>query len=480
VNVLRLPVRIGLRIWKDERLLAVTRLLLLAAVALLGLSAAGTVEITFTLQPSYALLGLAALCGMPWAVEGWLRLPRTLRLAAATLVVVYVVAMLTGSPARLASQGRGGTLRPLVYIADLGLGLATVGLLCGVWSEAFGRRLLISFCTGAAITTTFAVYQWFALRFSLPLSDVNNALNSDGFTTGHRFQGAGLLGWERTRGTFKEPLVLGLFCVMALPLALRAVTSVRRRWRAGIVAIVIVVACALVLTVSSLSIGILIATGAVVTLIVTVRDGHVRVSGTLGAIVVLGLVAGPALLSNPSALSGLTGRSGHDLKLTADNRKVAWRDAVRRWEEQPILGYGPGQSSVRLAYRPDPLAVNRTYAPVVLGSAQGIWAASLIDAGIFGFCAWAALYLAVLSFGARAVWRDRGPRLALIFWAAAAGVVGSEFTGDRVDFRVWLALGALAAASEFYAGESGHGHRKSYEATDEGPAQRVGREFAHR
>ena len=62
--------RAGWNRWRGERLLGVTQVLLLGAVALLGMSAAGTIEITFTLQPSYALLGLAALSGLPWAVDG--------------------------------------------------------------------------------------------------------------------------------------------------------------------------------------------------------------------------------------------------------------------------------------------------------------------------------------------------------------------------------------------------------------------------
>jgi O-antigen ligase len=447
IEAARAGLRAGWGRWRGERLLGVTRMLLLGAVALLGLSAAGTIEITFTLQPSYALLGLAALSGLPWAVDGWLRLPRSVQAAAAALLVVYVVAALTGSPARLPSQSRGGALRPLVYLVDLGLGLTTIGLLCGVWNAMFARRLLVAVCAGAAVTAALAVYQWFALHFALPLSDINSAPNSDGFTTGHRYQGVGLLGWERARGTFKEPLVLGAFCIMALPFALLALRSSRgsRRIAAGVCCVA--VASALVLTVSSLSAGIFVVTGLVAAVLMAARDGRARLGAALGAILVLAVAAVAVQLSNPAALSALTGRSSHDLKLTVDNRTVAWRAALDRWEERPVLGHGPGQSSVLLAYRPDPRAVNRTYAPVVLGSAQGIWAASMVDAGVIGFCAWLALFGSLLAFGARAAWRDRGPRLLLIFWAAMTAIVISELTGDRVDCRAWIALGALAAAS---------------------------------
>ena len=466
--------------WNGKRPLVVTRLLLLAAAALLGLSAAGTIELTFTLQPSYALLGLAALCGLPWVVDGWLRLPRSVQAAAGALIVVYLVATLFGSPARLASQSRSGTLRPLVYLVDLGLGLATIGLLCGVWSSTFARRLLVVFCAGATLTALLAVYQWFALHFGLALSDINSAPNSDGFTTGHRFQGVGLLGWERTRGTFKEPLVLGIFCIIALPLGILAFRTSSGRLRVAAGGCCVAVVAALVLTVSALSVGIFAATAGVVALVVALRDGHVRVSAALGVSVVLGLVVGPALLSNPSALSSLTGRSSDDLKLTADNRKSAWRAAVRHWQERPVLGYGPGQSSVRLAYRPDPRAVNRTVAPIVLGSAQGIWAASLIDAGVVGFCAWIALFGSLLALGVRAAWRDRGPRLLLILWAASAAVLASQLTGDRVDFRVWVALGALTAASQLSGGERAHRQREPEQPADERRSNGVGVELARR
>jgi hypothetical protein len=444
--------RAGWSRWRDERLLGVTRTLLLGAVALLGLSAAGTIEITFTLQPSYALLGLAALAGLPWAVEGWLRLPRSVQAAAAALLVVYVAAALTGSPARLPSQSRGGALRPLVYLVDLGLGLATIGLLCGVWSTMFARRLLVAFSAGAALTAAIAVYQWFALRFALPLSDINTAPNSDGFTTGHRYQGVGLLGWERTRGTFKEPLVLGAFCIMALPLALLAMRRSRATARIAASACCVALAAALVLTVSSLSAGIFVVTGLVVAVLMALRDGRARLGAGLGAILVLCLAAAAVQLSNPAALSLLTGRSSHDLELTVDNRTGAWRAAARRWEERPVLGH-------------------RTYAPVVLGSAQGIWAASMVDAGVIGFCAWLALFGSLLALGARATWCDRGPRLLMILWAAMTAIVMAQCTGDRVDCRAWLALGALAAASQLI-GERASVQSEPAQVTDEpGPQQ---------
>jgi len=459
---------------KDDRLLRLTRMLLLAAVALLGLSAAGTIEVTFTLQPSYGLLCLAAVTGLPWAIDGWLRMPRAVQVAAAALVVVYVIALLVGSPARLSSQNRGGELRSLVYLADLGLGLTIVGLLCGVWTRAYGSRLLVVFCFGAAMTAAIAMYQWVALRFGLPLSDINSAPNSDGFTTGHQFQGIGLFGWERARGTFKEPLVLGSFCVMALPLALVAVCAARGWARWAATACAGLVACALALTVSSLSVGLFIALGISLALFMAMRDGRVALSGGLAAIVVLGLVTGPMLLSNPSALSGPTGRSSSDLKLTADNRKVAWRAAADQWEARPALGYGPGQSSVRLAYRPDPRGVGRTHAPVVLGSAQGIWAASLVDAGILGFCAWIGLFASLLTMGLKAGWHERGPLVLLLCWSAATAVALSNFTGDRVDIRAWLALGVLAAASQVGGRECKDPHKQSQYAATERPPKRVG------
>jgi len=451
-----------------------TGMLLMAAVALLGLSAAGTVEVAFTLQPSYGLLCVAGLTGLPWVIDGWRRMPRTVQIAAAALVVIYVAAALSGSPARLPSQSRGGELRTLVYLADLGLGLTIVGLLNGMWTRTLAKRLLIAFCVGAGITAAVAVYQWFALRFALPLSDINTAPNSDGFTTGHSFQGNGLLGWERARGTFKEPLVLGSFCVMSLPLALLATGISRGPLRVVAGGCALMLACALTLTVSSLSAGLFIAIGIVIGLIMALRDARVRLSGVLGAAVLLGLVTGPILLSNPSALSSLTGRSSTDLKLTADNRKVAWRAALAQWDERPVLGYGPGQSSVRLAYRPALNAGNRTQAPVVLGSAQGIWAASLVDAGILGFCAWIGLFASLLIIGVRAAWRARGSVLLLLSWCAATAAAISNFTGDRVDVRAWLALGVLAAASQLSGGEPGPPHEKPQERTTDGPPERVG------
>ena len=75
---------------------------------------------------------------------------------------------------------------------------------------------MIALIAGGVIVALYGIWTWFALRYGLPFSDVNNAVNSDGFTYGHRPQGPGLFGWERIRGTFTEPIGFGGFLVVPL------------------------------------------------------------------------------------------------------------------------------------------------------------------------------------------------------------------------------------------------------------------------
>ena len=111
-----------------------------------------------------------------------------------------------------------------------------------------------------------------------------------------------------------------------------------------------------------------------------------------------------------------------------------------------MLGHGPGQSAVRLAYRPEGAAIRPGLeAPVVLGSAQGLWAAALIDVRLVGLAAWAALLGGLFALGIRAFMGAPSWRSVAIVGAAAAAVVLGQVAGDRLELRVWLLLGMLGA-----------------------------------
>lgn len=431
--------------WDHHRTASLARALASAALFALFLSAAGTVDAGFTLTASYGLLGLSVAIGFPTVVRGWWLLPSTCRAAGCVLVGVYVLGVAFGSDLQLSSASARSSFRDFVYLLDLILGLSVIGLLTGLASRpGEPRRTAMWICAGGFVAATYAVYQWPAQQLGWSFADVNNALNSDGYTLGARFQGEGILGWERVRGTFKEPLFLASYLAVIIALsaglAAREERTITRRVLIATAALSLV---ALGLTASSLTWGVLTLVVVALAVFAAVSFGRVRVAGILGTVLVAALLVAPVLFSDPAALSRVTGRSGTALQATSDNRTNTWRKVSRISAQRPALGHGPGQSAVRLAYRPDDGPQSR--APIVFGSAQGLWAAALIDSGLVGLFAWLFLLASLFAFAVRRVASRPEPLALAALVAAGSAVVLGNLAADRFDLRVWVALGLVAA-----------------------------------
>lgn len=415
-----------------------------AAGATLFLDSAATVEIGFTLRPPYVLLALATAIGLPWVLSGWERLPSGLRISAVALVVIYVAAAILGTEADEPPGLARTSNRELVYLADLILGLGTVGLLTGLRAAGWPlRRVVWGLVVGLVAAASYAVYQWPAQHFGWPAADINNSLNSDNFSRGHRNQGVGVFGWERIRGTFKEPLVLASYVAAVVPFLIAALAMGGRRARGVLAPALVVCAAALFLTSSSLTWGLTLLV--VLALVTTwaVVAGRPWVAGMMGALFITAVLVAPVLFSHPGAVAGTTGRTPEQLQDTVASRRDAWRNVGSQWTGEPLIGHGPGQSSVLLALRPDP----GTSAPVVLGSAQGLWGAALLDAGLVGLAAWALTLGCLFLAGAGALRRGAGPLAWATVAAAAIATLVGLIVGDRLDSKVWLLLGLVAALS---------------------------------
>lgn len=418
---------------------AACRSLILASAGLLFLHDAATVGVSYTLRISYALIVLACALGAPFVIRGWRSAPAGVQLAGAFLVVVYLVSGLVGVNPVLTGQGRGSGTRWIVYILDLGVGLASVGLVLGLFRD--GRRirqLAIALAIGAVVASAYGIYQWVAQHYGWPFANVDNAPNSDNFTTGARFQGNGLVGWERVRGTFVEPFALGVYLAAMLPLVAQLFPQTLRHSRLYGGVAVLMTAGALVLTDSSLAWACLAIALAASATGAWIGSGRPVLAGLAGGTAALLAVLCVVAVSEPGVLSSVTARSDSQLHLTLGARTGAWSESADIWARRPVLGYGPGASSVKLARRDN--AVGVTSSPMVLGSAYGVWAASLIDAGVFGTLAWAVFFGAVLYYAISTAVKLRSPLL----WAAAAAsisaMLAAQVGGDRLDLRVWLLL----------------------------------------
>jgi O-antigen ligase len=432
---------------------AVCRGLVLASAGLLFLHDAATVGVSYTLRVSYGLMALACVLGVCFVVRGWRSAPLGLRLAAGLLVAVYLVSGIVGANPVVSGQARGSHTRWIVYLLDLGLGLASLGLLLGIFRDARRiRQLAIALAVGGIVAAAYGVYQWLAQRYGLPLSNLNNAPNSEGVTSGTRFQGVGLLGWERIRGTWVEPFYFGIYLAAILPL----VTQLPGVHRGGVhrrlawVGVPLVLA-ALVLTDSSLAWTSLLMGSALVGTLVWVKAGRPLLAGAAGAGVALMVVLCTLVIADPGVLSAVTARSDSQLHVTLGVRTSAWTQVNEAWARHPVLGYGPGASSVELAHRVEAQEVgSASFAPVVvLGSAQGIWAASLIDAGVLGLLAWLVMFGAAFYYIGSAAMRIRSKMLWAAMLAAVVAVLAGEVGGDRLDLHVWVLVAFALTASRW-------------------------------
>ncbi len=414
----------------------------MAGAATLFLQNAATVEVGFTVRISYVLLLLALVVGAPWAWQGWRALPWWLGTSAAALLLVYVLATLFGDQAVLAGAGRAGSVRDLVYLSDLTLGLGLIGLVCGLWAAPTEPRPLVrALALGGVVAALYAIYQWPAQRFRLPLSDVVTTGDSNGFTSGNS-QGVGVFGWERVRGTFLEPHFLGAYLASMAPLVLAWGWSASVRSRRIAVAGAAAMLLAMFLTASApalleFAVAILVAAA-----IGAVAAGMVRAATVLGLLAALCVLLGPLTLVYPNATALLTGRGGESMAITARFREDAWDQALVVWAARPALGYGAGQSSVRLALLQGQVDAGG------LPSAQGVWTASLIDGGVVGLGCWLALVAGIITLSIRWVWWRPTIESTLVLTAVLAACFSTAVAGDRVELRVWMVFAlALALAS---------------------------------
>lgn len=452
------------RIWPWPAVTSAARALVVLAVATLFLSAAATIDLVYTIRPSHLLIGLALAVGAPFLWEGWRRL-RDIRWWALGLLLACVIATIGGETDVLAGEPRGGQYREFVYLADLIFGLVAVALIAALWTRpARMRALVVGFVVGAAAAAAYALYQWPAQHYGWPLHDVNNALDTSGVTRGAA-QGNALLGWERVRGTFVEPHFLAAYLASILPLCIGLAYAARgiRRYLAVIAAGLILPAIALTASIPGV---VALAVGAMAAFaIFPIARGWVRLARAAGAVLVVASAFLILLLTSPELAAPVTGRGEAEIASSMEFRTDTWRRAINVWARRPFAGYGPGQSSVRLAQ--ETAVEESTGPPRVLGSSHGLWAASLVDGGVLAFGMWAAFLTAVLFAGARLLMRAPNFFTLALFASTCTAVAASQISGDRLDLRVWLLIGALLAATGEQTEADGHNGNEQTNSTTE-------------
>lgn len=440
----------GWRLWSRERHQRLARRLVICAAGALFLESAATIQLGYTLRLSQVLLCLALVIALPTWWGGFCLLPRNVRISAIFLVGAYALSTLLSDNRTISELSRGGSSRMPIYLADLIIGVGVMMLVVGLWDRQQPKSVLTAIAIGATIVACYSVYQWFALRFHLPGAHLNNAVDSNGGTFAAS-QGNGIFGWERVRGTFVEPHFLAAYLAGCLPITALTYTQLKSRANFLAIAPTLLVLSALVLT-SSIPAWICIAAVLGATLFfILVCNPRNHSQRALNAILAIVVCCALTVVLYPNALGQLAGRSAQDLSLTSKFRFDSWSRAIDKWSFRPVVGYGPGQSSVQLA-----VANPGGTTSMVLGSAQGIWAAALVDAGVLGLIAWIAMFFSITVVLYR--WLLKQPSFAALAATCAAliAIVTCLIAGDRLKLSAWLVLGlalAMSASSGHYGFE---------------------------
>jgi O-antigen ligase len=271
--------------------------------------------------------------------------------------------------------------------------------------------------------------------------------------SGELYLGHGFTGIPRLRGTCCEPLYLGNFLLLAMPLVLMPGA---RRWHKGLAL------CGGLLLLLTWSRGAWLAAGgaavvwALLARRIGFRDRTGRVAGLRPWLVAAGLagVALAILLWRPDLLFLPIRR------LAQSVNREDWSNLTRLYSMQaawrafllsPVVGVGWGQFGFHFVALVDPLGLQSQFSwPVVNSFPLEI----LCETGALGF----AVFLAGATLLARQIWRATGAgrsgaegadarwRVALLA-AALIGVWGQLLTFSQYNLpHIWVALGLLLAA----------------------------------
>ncbi|MFO7653148.1 MAG: O-antigen ligase family protein [Candidatus Krumholzibacteriia bacterium] len=426
------------------------------------------VDIGAGVQPAYVLLGvgLALRAAAQWRrgrAAGALRPPRGAVAAAGLLMAAVLLSAFGVALERslLATPGQAWW-RYAKQTVQLAVMLAFF-LEIAAWTRGEQRWRSTARWLAAGIALQVAYGAWQAWSFHHPhelFRIAERAVTSNpailaGSTELHL--GDRMVGLPRLRGMAAEPLYLGNYLLVALPVAL---VGLRGRDRAALAVSGLLLLAATWSRGAYLGLGAAVVTGAVLWLRVRPRGGGAGVGAGrarrssaavrwfgvgLGLVVVavamVVVVAGPEALSWPWARLQQTFSPRDWSNLTRYfSMQAAWRGFLL----SPLVGVGWGQYGYHFALLVDPLGLQSQFTWPVAGSIPLL---VLCETGLAGLGA--VVVVAVQTL--RTLLRRARPRAGAVWLvAAAAAAAGCSFqllTFSQYNLpHVWVAWGLLAAA----------------------------------
>lgn len=247
-------------------------------------------------------------------------------------------------------------------------------------------------------------------------------------------------GHPRATGPLEDPNDLAYFLVVAVPMLLAVLPSIRRSGNGSRIVAGLAAATLVAGAVATLSRGGMLALTAAVGWLLLRRALAPRVlAGALAVIALLGLIA--ASLARP-ALAKALGEKSFIAGSNVDARELRWQAAARMMSDNPVLGVGPG------GFRSEYVAASHNaeigeQTPV----AHNMYLEIGAELGLSGLV----LFLGLLMLAALATERalraslDHRPMVA-VQAALIAVVVASTFLSQQYYLPLWLLIGLAVAA----------------------------------
>jgi O-antigen ligase len=380
----------------------------------------------------------------PWAFDPW-GLQQRLPLA----ILIVMVAAPVGVGAAIA----GGTLvvhRALwAFLALLGwlaistgFGVTPFSSLIGTPARALG---LVGWCTFAVCfmlglqlgteAATRRIIQYALVLGSLPVAVT--ALAERGSRLFALGQGDDLV---RSQSTLRNPVFLGAYLVLAVPVALTTVLDrTEKRWRRSLAIVAVAIDLAALIASQSRGPWLGAVVAFVVVLVASLRDRSrsIRIGAVALAVVALGAVLGSPLRDRALSV-GRTDTGSNAIRTQLYGRGV---DLVK---QRPILGFGPDATAAalpRVLNDEFELRVTRKLEPDRIHNVE-------LDMAVWGGIPGLVLYLGVVVLIGRRAWQRRAT-LPVGLAAACLGYfvqLQVSFPLADVDAIAWLLAGVLVAA----------------------------------
>jgi len=418
----------------------------------LPLEAAFVFEVGFTIHPSYILLIIIILglffSGRKLHFKSTLNIPTFVFLGISTLSLLMTI-FSPPPEVTLAEvmKYRSSEIRSIIQLLFLFFFVSAYFLTIHFCSERKKLNTVLKTYIGiASLIAIYGIYQFFAVKFSLPFIDITSAISTSGVGRGVSYYAEPSL--FRSHATFQEPLFFGNYILSVFPLLLilsffkykKNILTKNALLIKSNLFLVFIFATALLLTKSRGAwLGFI---GAILLLFFFSKiKFKIKLIGiTIFILIFISILIIPFVSYQYSNLGEFISPRFSSEILSQEPRLLGLSFVLDLWKQYPILGVGLGNYGF--------YAAQHFHSPLIVSGA-GRWLQALVETGILGFAAFIWLIFTYYKILIRALRKARNtswyPYFLGYLACFTAMIVQYFFSFDRFPLYFWVFLGISIA-----------------------------------